>query len=379
MSLTGRTVSVEWHRDDTPLTVVQTVAVSDGVEIADLSAVPDVSPSRTPLPASVDIADSTVTFTVLPSAGSAEFDHFDAAAGEVLHIALAAGTPRILNVAVDAGSNPQVGVRALSFGNDYVELDFDDLQYTPGFTAKVNITFDTAGSGRPSYGDMDENDIDRPHYIGTNGNDTFILPTDDRSVDLGAGVDILRVQGVASDYRVALAGSGNVLAGRLNADRDYTADNNDDLFDFDPSFVANVERVVFDNGTLAVDIGQNSHAGTAYRAYAAAFDRVPETAGLAFHIANLDGGQRYEDMAAGFVNSAEFQARFGASTSNAQFVDALYQNALGRAGDAQGVAYWNGLLDSGQSTRAQVLLGFTDSPENIVKTAGQIEHGIWLA
>ena len=41
----------------------------------------------------------------------------------------------------------------------------------------------------------------------------------------------------------------------------------------------------------------------------------------------------------------------------------VYQNVLGRSPDASGLAYWRGQLDSGASTRGQVMTGFSESPE----------------
>jgi len=57
-----------------------------------------------------------------------------------------------------------------------------------------------------------------------------------------------------------------------------------------------------------------------------------------------------------------FNARYG-SLDNQSFVQQLYQNVLGRAGESSGVQGWTGLLDAG-GTRAQVLVSFSDSVEN---------------
>ncbi len=67
------------------------------------------------------------------------------------------------------------------------------------------------------------------------------------------------------------------------------------------------------------------------------------------------------DVAMSFINSTEFQDEYG-SLSNQDFVEQLYHNALGRVGDAAGVAYWTGLLNAGVS-KGSVLLGFSDSFE----------------
>ena len=71
----------------------------------------------------------------------------------------------------------------------------------------------------------------------------------------------------------------------------------------------------------------------------------------------------------GFVNSPEFQARFS-GLDDEGFVTLLYQNVLGRAPDAQGLARWTGELASGVE-QAEVVRGFSDSPEFRAGTAAE--------
>ena len=73
-------------------------------------------------------------------------------------------------------------------------------------------------------------------------------------------------------------------------------------------------------------------------------------------------------------HSPEFQARYGA-LNNTQFVAQLYANVLDRAPDSGGLAYHVGHLNAGM-TRADVLVGFSESPENQANVIGQIEHGM---
>lgn len=136
-----------------------------------------------------------------------------------------------------------------------------------------------------------------------------------------------------------------------------------------------IERARFDNGTLALDI--NGNAGQAYRIYQAAFDRTPDTAGLAHWVNQLDQGASLIDVARGFVRSAEFRSVYGSNPGNADFVDRLYENVLGRDGEPGGFAYWTGELDRGAS-REYVLASFSESQENIVGVMPEISSGIWL-
>ena len=93
-----------------------------------------------------------------------------------------------------------------------------------------------------------------------------------------------------------------------------------------------------------------------------------------------DQAGRLRDIleAARLIGSTEFQTLYGGLDS-AGFVQAMYQNVLDRPGDPGGVAYWTGLLNSGQSDRAGVLVAFSESREHQIALAPFINDGIVLA
>ena len=97
------------------------------------------------------------------------------------------------------------------------------------------------------------------------------------------------------------------------------------------------------------------------RLYLAAFGRTADSAGLIQQYAALRSGESLAQVAAGFTSSAEYANRYG-NLSNTGFVNALYQNVLGRAGDAAGVQNFVAVLDAGNS-RSALLAGFADSDE----------------
>lgn len=114
-----------------------------------------------------------------------------------------------------------------------------------------------------------------------------------------------------------------------------------------------------DGYRAAYDMAQ---ATTVYRLYQATLDRTPDTAGQNAWTGRLvQETQTLQQVAAGFVGSLEFERVYG-SLGNAAFVELLYQNVLGRAADAGGLAGWTGLLAGGTS-RAQVVTGFSESAE----------------
>ncbi len=113
----------------------------------------------------------------------------------------------------------------------------------------------------------------------------------------------------------------------------------------------------------------------ATRLYQAAFNRSPDAAGLALWSGQLSQGVAVDQVAQGFVGSAEFAATYGTLDANA-FVTQLFANVLHRAPDASGLQGWLSALASG-SSRAHVMAGFADSNENRIATAGAT-HDAWV-
>jgi hypothetical protein len=120
--------------------------------------------------------------------------------------------------------------------------------------------------------------------------------------------------------------------------------------------------------------GDLNHA-EAYRLYQAALNREPDAGGLAYWSSTLAGGAMPAQVAQDFINSAEFQQKYG-SLSASDFVSTLYQNALHRVADPGGQQYWTSQLQQGTS-ETSVLVAFSDSLENRVQTASAT-HANWV-
>jgi Ca2+-binding RTX toxin-like protein len=138
--------------------------------------------------------------------------------------------------------------------------------------------------------------------------------------------------------------------------------------------LTSVERIQFVDGYLAT--GTTDTAARVYRIYEAALGREPDSNGLANWVGALEKGVALQSIGDGFLNSPEFVGRFGAG-DNAAFVTLMYQNVLGRAPDAQGLQSWVSYLASGHS-RSEVLTGFSDSPEFVASTAPTVQQGLWV-
>ncbi|GGK18195.1 DUF4214 domain-containing protein [Salinarimonas ramus] len=193
----------------------------------------------------------------------------------------------------------------------------------------------------------------RDVFVGRGGDDTFFG---------GEGTDTATFTGLRDAYVVTRSADRLVVA-----DTAPTRDGTDTLL--------SVERLQFSDGILAFDTAGTAGAG--YRLYQAAFARAPDAEGLGFWVRALDQGMALRDAAAAFITSAEFQQKYGTSVSDAAFVDALYQNVLGRSPDEGGAAYWQGELARGLA-RADALVSFSESPENVALVAPSTADGIWL-
>jgi hypothetical protein len=122
----------------------------------------------------------------------------------------------------------------------------------------------------------------------------------------------------------------------------------------------------------------NPAAAEVARLYDTVLNRLPDLSGLTNWTHSLASGASLQNVANGFVGSQEFQNVYG-PLNNTQFVTQLYANVLHRPPDTAGLNNWVGYLNSGQETRAQVVVGFSESPEHIANTAAHIDSGIWLA
>ena len=105
------------------------------------------------------------------------------------------------------------------------------------------------------------------------------------------------------------------------------------------------------------------------RLYHSALGRLPDEDGLQYWVNDLRQGYPLQDVAASFIGSPEFTARFGDSLTNAQYVDRIYENVLGREPEASGAAFWTGNLDNGSANRSLTLTEISESPENKAITA----------
>ncbi len=231
--------------------------------------------------------------------------------------------------------------------------------------APLSVPTDPQPSGQTPIAPEGPSVPDKHYFLGGAEDDIIQLTESVVYIDGGAGVDKLIVDALSSDVSIEFDSFGKPVLqnapGYANA-----------------ITLSNLERVEFFDATLALDIDGNS--GQAYRLYQASFDRTPDQEGLEYWIQELDAGiSSLTQVAKSFLASAEFKANYGEITklADADFVELLYQNVLGRLPDEEGYAYWLNEAQNG-AAREQILASFSESTENKANVAPLIDDGIWL-
>ena len=117
-------------------------------------------------------------------------------------------------------------------------------------------------------------------------------------------------------------------------------------------------------------------AATVYRLYLATLNRTPDVQGQKnWANAILEGERSLLEAADGFVRSAEFGRTYGDVTDET-FVTLLFNNVLGRTPAESGLQNWTNFL-AGGATRAEVVVGFSESKEfQIVSSGGAVQMSL---
>lgn len=216
----------------------------------------------------------------------------------------------------------------------------------------------------PENGSADSSASPITNIIGTDADDVITFTADLRDVQGGAGTDTLVVA-------TSFAGTSVILGDDAGTLRFNVTEGSPELV------LQDVERISFEDSTLAFD--EAGLAGQAYRLYQACFDRTPDAEGLGFWINQLDtGAVTLKETAELFLNSAEFADVYGApaALADVHYLALLYANVLDRVPDSDGFGFWREEQEKGV-TRADMLVYFSESFENVAQVAPAIDDGIW--
>lgn len=260
------------------------------------------------------------------------------------------------------------------FAFDYAsELWSGTATYYAEFDNSGNVTFEMSEFAQPAplfqydWNTIFNEVLAGPDVIG-------LLGTSNDVVFAGGGDDIIYSYR-GSKYIDGGTGVDTVVYEMPVSNYDRTRDN-EALYvrgEGSNDTLVSVERVAFADGLIAFD----QNAAQMYRLYQAAFDRTPDTEGLSYWVVQADAGVSLAQAAHGFMASNEFRDIYGANPTDSDIINLLYLNVLDRQADQAGFDYWGGQLTAGLS-RADLLVQFSESGENIANTAPAIEGGIWL-
>jgi len=191
------------------------------------------------------------------------------------------------------------------------------------------------------------------------GNDFLMGGSGSDILGGGNGTDTVMFAGLRQAHQVSINGGSGFVGGG-------SAGGTDSL--------NSIELVKFNDGTFVFDT--DGPAAQVIRLYHAALQRGPDQVGLDWWVERMeDYGLTLGQAAAGFLNSPEFQAKTG-NLSNPDYVEFLYQSALGRPSDPAGKTYWVNLLNNGYD-RAFLLMGFSESQEHRAIAAELVNKGFF--
>jgi len=192
------------------------------------------------------------------------------------------------------------------------------------------------------------------------GNDVIQSSGGNDTVDGGAGFDLVQFPIASSNYSFGVVNGRLVASWAFGPYSGSTSLTNVEIL----SFTAN--RV-----TQQVVVATNEDQATAMRLFQGLFDRSPDVEGAAYWLAQVDQGVPLTDIANAFLNSDEFatmsetfDADSNGDLSDEEFIELLYQNALGRSttDDSDGLTFWTDALANG-TTRAEVTVAILGSEE----------------
>lgn len=201
-------------------------------------------------------------------------------------------------------------------------------------------------------------------FVGSSVKDTIYPAGGADSIDGGGGIDTVVLTGARAQYTITHQVDGSF---NLRSLVDSSSVVN----------LKNVERVSFDNQTLALD--NTTSTGRVAEFYKLALGRNPEEGGLDFYLGISSQNPTTTQVALSFVSSLEF-AKSHSAFDNATFLTQLYQSAFNRVPDAQGFAFYLKHLaeNPGATGQASVIANFIDSPEMAIKLAGVVDQGVPL-
>ena len=248
---------------------------------------------------------------------------------------------------ISSGNSPNPSNFVVDHGVSILEVDKSN--YSLNFAPGGAMTYDIATFSAPQT------------IFGTSANDTVSGNSDDNILNAGVGDDIIS-GGAGNDTAVSWQPAKNFLikaapgTSAITLEDKVGADGTDKLID--------VEQLQFADQTLSVSWitkAANLPASEILKIvdlYVAGLDRAPDVVGLTYWASQLADGRSLGEISKSFFAAPEAVAIYASTSSAASFVETAYINALGRASDPAGKAYWVGELESGHLARSDFITAF---------------------
>lgn len=257
-----------------------------------------------------------------------------------------------------------VGDKEVAVGNSYI-LGAADV----GKAVSVLASY-VDGDGKLEKVSTTINTLVGGVYEGTATNDSIIGSVASDIIAANAGDDVLRGDGGNDTIDGGAGNDQAVYAENLNAysvkwtGANYTVTSKSKADGIDT--VRNVETVKFADMSVNLTIqglaaqAPQKNVQNLVELYIAFFNRVPDAEGLAYWIGQMNAGQKLNQIAESFYQAGiQFSdlTGFSASMNNADFVNVVYRNVLGRkdGADADGLKYWVGSLETGSASRGSLV------------------------
>jgi hypothetical protein len=94
--------------------------------------------------------------------------------------------------------------------------------------------------------------------------------------------------------------------------------------------------------------------------YVALFGRAPDADGLAYWAGRLDSGESFSHIADAMYATTPARTYFPDGATDSQVISSFYENVLGRTGDLAGLEYWREKLGIAGATRGSVIAEMID-------------------
>jgi len=264
---------------------------------------------------------------------------------------------------------PHTFVASMTGGMEFFTYDFSAFETTQVWgTAASEILGSSlndvviAGAGNDTVAGFRGDD----HLHGGTGADTLLGGIGDDFLIGGAGVDFLGgEEGIDTAHFEAYARQAEVSWNAGSGQGSSRIAGEADSF-------LSIEQLSYLDGLYV-----SGNGAAVARLYDTAFGRDADRDGLSGWSASLENGTPLTAVAASFVNSTEFQDRYG-TPDNDTFVTLLYRNTLDRQPDAPGRQGWVDAMNNGLS-EAEVMIGFSESEEHVDMLASRrIPEMTWV-